>query len=107
LLAETQQLLSEYDGISNPSSTLQKALLMDLNRLLQAGAIYDPQSFVDIELTEQTHAILAQNPQGGEALVGLNRLLLSDAYPHELASLSEKQNSNDLREIETCRENLR
>ena len=107
LPAETQQLLSEYDGISNPSPALQKALLTDLNRLLQAGPIYDAQSFADIELTEQTQRLLAQNPQSEETLVRLNRLLLSDAYPHELASPSEKQNSEDLSEIETCRENLR
>ena len=35
LSAETQRLLDEYDGISNPSPALQKALLDDLNRLLQ------------------------------------------------------------------------
>ena len=107
LPAETQQLLSEYDGISNPSLALQEALLTDLNRLLQAGPIYDAQSFADIELTEQTQTLLSQNLQSGETLVRLNRLLLSDAYPHELASLSEKQNPDDSREIETCRENLR
>ena len=107
LPAETQQLLSEYDGISNPSPTLQKALLTDLNRLLQADSIYDAQSFADIELTEQTQKLLAQNPQSEETGVRLNRRLLSDAYPHELASPSEKRNPEDSSEIEICRENLR
>ena len=37
LSAETQRLLDRYDGISNPSTALQNALLTDLNRLLQAG----------------------------------------------------------------------
>ncbi len=106
LSAETQQLLGEYDGISNPSAELQKALLDDLNRLLQVGPLYDAESFADIELSEQTDDLLAQNPQSGEALVRLNRLLLADAYPHEVASPTEKQTENP-EGIEKCRENLR
>jgi peroxiredoxin len=107
LSAETQQLLGKYDGISSPSSELQKALLEDLNRLLQAGSLYDTESFAKIELSEQTDELLTQNPQGGEALVRLNRLLLSDAYPHEVASPTEKQTSENPEGIEKCRENLR
>ena len=90
LSAETQQLLGKYDGISNPSLALQRALISDLNKILQAGSLYDAESFADIELSEQTDGLLAQNPQSGEALVRLNRLLLSDAYPHEVASPTEK-----------------
>ena len=37
----------------------------------------------------------------------LNRFLLADVYPYELATLSEKQNPDDSTEIERCRENLR
>lgn len=106
LSAETQQLLGEYDGISNPSAELQKALLDDLNRLLQVGPLYDAESFADIELSEQSQEFLAQNPQSGEASVRLNRLLLADAYPHEVASPTEKQTENP-EGIEKCRENLR
>lgn len=107
LSAETQQLLDEYDGINSPSSELQEALLDDLNRLLQAGPLYDAQSFTDIELSEQTQELLARNPQSGEDLIRLNRSLLADAYPYELASLAEKQISEDSKGIEKCRENLR
>ena len=104
---ETQQLLTEYDGISSPSSALQKALLADLNRLLQASSLYNAQTFTNIKFSEQTQTLLSQNPQSGETLVRLNRLLLSDAYPYELASPLEKQNADDPKAIETCRENLR
>lgn len=103
----TQQLLDEYDGIRIPSPAFQKALLDDLNRLLQVPSLYDAQHLAHIDLSEQTQDLLARNPQSGEALIRLNRHLLSDAYPHELASLSEKQNADDLKEIETCRANLR
>ena len=103
---ETQRLLGEYDGASEPSVDLQKALLSDLNRCIQAESLYDAQIFADIELSEQTQALIAQNPKSGEALVRLNRMLLSDAYPYELASLSEEKKVED-KGLEVCRENLR
>ena len=106
LSEDTQLLLVGYDGISDPSPKLQEALLADLNRLLQAGPLYDAQVFADIELSEDTQALIAQNPKSGEALVRLNRLLLADAYPHELASLSGEKRVED-KGLETCRENLR
>ncbi len=104
---ETQQLLSEYEGVSLPSPALQKALLVDLNRLLQVAPLYSAESFSDIQLSQQTQELLSQNPQSGEALVRLNRFLLADAYPYELASPAGKQTSDDSKGIETCRENLR
>ena len=107
LSAETQQLLDEYDGISNPSAELQKALLDDLNRLLQAGPLYDADNFTDIELSEPTEELLTQNPKSGETLVRLNRALLADAYPYELTSLTEERTPEDSKGIEKCRENLR
>ena len=107
LSAETQQLLGEYDGISRPSPELQRALISDLNQILQAGPLYDAENFTKIEFSEQTGELLAQNPQSGEALVHLNRLLLSDVYPHEVASPTEKRTSENPEGIEKCRENLR
>ena len=107
LSAETQQLLDKYDGISSPSPELQEALLDGLNRLLQAGPLYDADSFTDIELSERTEELLTQNPKSGEALVRLNCSLLADAYPYELASSSEKQTAEDAKGIEKCRENLK
>ena len=107
LSATTQRLLSKYDGISDPSPTLQKALLDDLNRLIQDSSLYDAQHLANIKLSEQTQELLAQNPQNGEALVRLNRFVLADVYPYELASPSEKQTPDDSKEIQTCRENLR
>ena len=107
LSAKTQQLLTEYNGTSFPSSALQKELLADLNRLIQEGSLYDDQHFASIPLSEQTQKLLAQNPENGENLIRLNRFLLADAYPQELASPAEKQSSEDSKGIETCRANLR
>ena len=107
LSEDMQWVLVGYDGASEPSAKLQSVLLSDLNRLLEARPLYDAQLFADIELSEQTQVLVAQNPQNGEALVRLNRLLLSDVYPYELAALSEVQSTKDSKDIETCRENLR
>ena len=107
LSPETQRLLGEYDGINKPSPALQKALLDDLNRLLQVPSLYNAQHLANIKLSTQTQELLAQNPQSGEALVRLNRLLLADVYPYELAPPSEKQTVDDSKEIQTCRKNLR
>ena len=107
LSEDMQWVLLGYNGASTPSPQQQEVLLSDLNRLLQAGSLYDAQRFANIELSEQTQALIAENPQGGEALVRLNRCLLADAYPYELASLSAQQSSEASKGIETCRENLR
>ncbi len=104
---KTQRLLNEYDGVNTPTVPLQKALLSDLNRLLQTSQFYDTQSFAKIKLSKQTQQLLAQNPQRGETLVRLNRLLLADTYPYELTAPSEQHTHEDSKEIEKCRENLR
>ena len=107
LSEDMQWVLIGYNGTSTPSAQQQKVLLSDLNQLLQVKSLYDAQRFAGIELSEQTQTLLTQNPQSGEALVRLNRCLLADAYPYELASLSEDQIAKDIKGIETCRENLR
>ena len=107
LSAETRQLLGKYDGTSTPSLELQEALLDSLNLLLQSDLLYDVQSFSKVELSEHTEELLAESSRGEEALVRLNRSLLADAYPYELASPSEKQTPRHSEGIEVCRENLR
>ena len=107
LSAKTQLLLTAYDGASPLSSALQKELLTDLNRLIQEGSLYDEQYFASIPLNEQTQKLLAQTQQSDEDLIRLNRFLLADAYPYEIALPSEKQTPDDSKGIETCRENLR
>ena len=107
LSEDMQWVLFGYNGVSTPSARQQDVLLSDLNRLLQGDSLYDAQRFANIELSEQTEALIAENPQGGEALVRLNRCLLADVYPYELAALSEQQSSEVSKGIETCRENLR
>lgn len=107
LSEDMQWVLLGYNGTSNLSPQQQEVLLSDLNRLLQGGSLYDAQRFATVELSEQTQTLIAENPQSREALARLNRCLLADAYPYELASLSEAQTAKDFKGIEACRENLR
>jgi tetratricopeptide (TPR) repeat protein len=63
---------------------LRAALVGDLNRLLEAGPIYDPSRFTQLKLSDYLQQFVAQNPQGN-ARIRLNRLLLEAAYPDEIA----------------------
>lgn len=107
LSADTQTLLAEYDGVNAPAPDLQKALLADLNQLIQAESLYDSKNFTGIERSEQTQVLLLQNPKSGVALIRLNRFLLADAYPYELASPLEEHPSESSNGVAKCRENLR
>jgi len=80
----TRQLLDEYDGADTQCETLKAALVEELNQLLPEGGLYDEQRFAQITLTEETRKLAEQNPEGG-ALIHLNRSLLEEAYPLEIA----------------------
>ena len=83
-------------------------MLADLNPSAPSGSGSTMHEvFTSIELSEETQALITQNPKNGDALVRLNRSLLADAYPHELASLSAEKRVEDFKGLETCRENLR
>ncbi len=56
----------------------------ELNRIIRGASLYDQQRFERVKLNDETRKLIAQNPQG-EALVRLNRALLEDAYPQEIA----------------------
>jgi archaellum component FlaC len=85
----TQQLLNKYDGSNFQFELLQKALVDELNQLLKGGRLFEKQRFTQIQLTEETQMRIKQNPQG-EDLIRLNRLLLEEAYPDEIATSSAK-----------------
>ena len=76
----TQDLIT---GKGN-ENRLRTALADDLNRLLEAGPIYDANRFAQVKITDYLQQFLAQNPQGNTR-IRLNRLLLEAAYPDEIA----------------------
>ena len=59
------------------------ALAQDLNSLIAKESIYDPQRFSAVTLQEKTKELLTLGQGRNEAR--LNRMLLADAYPQELA----------------------
>ena len=85
----TEELLSNYTGGEN--NDLRIALIVDLNTVIYGPSplIYDEDRFEGITLRQVTSNLLDQNPSGGEPelLARLNRLLLEDAYPAELANV--------------------
>ena len=68
---------------SNGRGTIA-ALVKDLNQLISGPSIYDPTAFRGITLRPETETLLKQNPAGLQ-LARLNKLLLEEAYPSELA----------------------
>jgi predicted phage baseplate assembly protein len=80
---ETQQLLHDYSGPGAPSAALTEALLNDLNRVILAGPLYEPERYAQVVLTDKT-ACLLQQEWSGKRLARLNRTLLAEAYPNEI-----------------------
>jgi hypothetical protein len=82
---KTQQLLEAYTEATDPfPEDLRKALLEELNLLLQSGSLHNPERFEGIELRPETRRLLEQDP-ADEELIHLNRMLLEDAYKTEIA----------------------
>jgi hypothetical protein len=80
LIAERYEDTAGTKDAKQATSTLVR----NLNRLCAEGAFYDANRFRDVRLRPETEALRARNPQGLE-LARLNRLLLEDAFPRELA----------------------
>ena len=80
--AATQRELNQDD----PPESLRNHLIDDLNRELKAGSdLYRPERFVT--LTPETRALAERRPQDPDA-VYLNRRLLEEAFPAEIARRS-------------------
>jgi hypothetical protein len=60
------------------------ALVKDLNQVIAGPSIYEKARFGQVILRPETARLLEQNP-GGQQLARLNKLLLEDAYPDQLA----------------------
>ena len=74
----TRQELLNYTGTSIENKRLQQTLMEDLNRIIQAGPIYQERSFVDMTIRPETQLLL-------------NRLLLESAYPVEIAKIEQRK----------------
>jgi YD repeat-containing protein len=74
----------------NPSTTvaqLQSTIVGQVNPILQGPSIYNTSRFAAVTLSGRTRRLLLKNPTGSD-LIRLNRFLLEDAYPSDVARLS-------------------
>jgi hypothetical protein len=80
----TAMAWTNYRAGGTNLTALQASLEPDINAVIEGGSIYEPQRFASVEISPKTQRLLDQHPQGGQ-LIRLNRLLLEDAYPDEMA----------------------
>jgi hypothetical protein len=80
-----------------PSDTklMESELVQNLNRVLKGPCIYDKVRFTGIHLQPRTRFLLEQCSQSGNAIC-LNRCLLDDTYPQELAKWASVLSVADL-----------
>jgi hypothetical protein len=89
----TQQLINRYTSPQPHSQTLLQTLVHEFNGLLQRPSLYAEERFARVSLREDTEALLQQAPPYDE-LLHLNRMLLEDAYPNEIAKSQIKEIQN-------------
>src|SRR5262249_22139910 len=80
LAPETRQLL----GSSGNEAALRKALARDLNKLLEAGPLYEASRFASVSISPRTQRFIKENPPS-HTRIRLNRILLEEAYPGAIA----------------------
>jgi uncharacterized repeat protein (TIGR04138 family) len=66
------------------SKLFEPVLVRELNEIIRGGSLYDPDRFAAVALTDGTRVLLGQNLRGIR-LAQLNRSLLEEAYPQEIA----------------------
>lgn len=84
LSPNTMRMLEEYNPSHSPSNSLKQALVDELNTLLELQNFYREELFADVELSKETQKLLRADFQGKEVF-HLNRLLIEDAFPDEIA----------------------
>ena len=81
-----RKFLNNYDPSIQLLDEQKKLLIKELNELLKDAELYDEIRFLNKDLRDKTKTLLKKNPEN-EDLIILNRCLLEDAYPHEVAKL--------------------
>jgi hypothetical protein len=76
--------LAGYSASNENAKAVVNALVKDLNAVLSGASIYEAARFRGVVLRAETARLAAENPQG-QQLARLNKLLIEDAYPEELA----------------------
>lgn len=96
--SETEQLLKQYNPSHPPSNTLKKALVDELNKLLEQENLYTEEIFARVELSKDTQELLISNLQGNE-VIRLNRRLIEDVFSNEIAKAQKSSPLSDLKDV--------
>jgi hypothetical protein len=81
LSSGTRTLMSNHKG--GPDEPLRRALVLDLNHVIEKSILYTKGRFDWVSLSPVTKALLEEKPRGTRR-IRLNRMLLEDTYPGEL-----------------------
>lgn len=97
----SSDLQFQLEGSDNFDSSSQSpfitALVKEFNQLLKNPHLFEAQHIAQIKLKKKTRNVIEQAAQ--EDIVYRNRLLLEDAYPHEIARRQKSIKKGDLLEI--------
>lgn len=77
---KTKELLKDFSDKKGERAKVEDALAGEMNRIIQAGDIYQAERFADVKLSEKVKELAAKK-QTGVASVRLNRTLLDEALP--------------------------
>jgi hypothetical protein len=101
----TQAMLQGYESSSEPSAVLISDLVETLNELLRDPDLYEAQRFAAVPLSPAAQALLPERPKRRDLddagiaelkwRIELNRILLEDAYPGELAKCHQRETDED------------
>jgi hypothetical protein len=80
-----RQAIQGQNGTLLASKPMQVVLAEELNAIIQRELVYEKQRFEQVSLSARTQGFIGQKVQG-ESLVQLNRMLLAEAYPQQLAN---------------------
>jgi fucose permease len=84
LSSATLETLARYKEGTASATVARVAVMQDLNSLILNQNLFTPERFSGVALQEKTKQLLLPGSQP-QNLARLNRLLLADAYPKELA----------------------
>jgi hypothetical protein len=77
----------DLTSVASTPDQQKVALVQALDSILKGVLIYETVRFAKVALSPETLALKSQDPHGAD-LIRLNRLLLEDAYPLEIAKTS-------------------
>ncbi|MBE3145128.1 MAG: hypothetical protein IMZ61_14600 [Planctomycetes bacterium] len=84
LAKDTLSALSNFRNSGRVSDGLEEGLVEEFDKIISGTPIWETKRFAGVRLRLETKQLLKKEPRG-EDLHRLNRLLLEDAYPLEIA----------------------